>query len=351
MSKTRIGVLSFAHGHVNAYCHQIVNFDDAELVAAWDDNETRGQRQCETFGMTYTPHVEDVLGNPDIDAVMIASETNKHADLCVAAAEAGKNILLQKPMALTLEDCDRIIAAAEKAGVHFTTAYQMRCDPVNQKMVELVKSGSLGKIGLVRRRHCIPVLFNEGFVNGDSSWHIDPVANKGMFMDDATHPADFLYWLLGQPKTVMAEIDNVLTNSAPDDSGIALYRFPGGTMVDLINTSVCLAGENTTEIYGDQAVLIQNYGDAVSTGKHTPESVALKRWDRDGSAWQHYPFGIPKGHGERIAAVARPWLDTLREEREPFCTARDGRVSVAMVLAAYESAATGRRVEVPQTAI
>lgn len=345
MKPIGIGIISFAHGHVNAYCSQLRQFEDARLVAAWDDNAERGRRNAEQFGMTFSPSLPELLGRDDVDAVIVASETNRHADHCVAATDAGKAILLQKPMATTLADCDRIIEAVERTGVHFQMAFQMRCDPVNQKMVELVHTGALGKIGMVRRRHCINFLFSPGLKEGPTGWHVDPVANVGMFFDDAVHAADFLYWLLGEPTSVMAEIDNVLTDVAPDDIGVAIYRFRSGAMAALENSSVTLAGENTTEIYGDQGVLIQNHGDLVSTPMATPESVALKQYRRGQSGtWESYPFGIPRSHGERIAAVPRPWIDTLKAGAPPTVTARDGRVSAAMCLAAYESARTGRRV-------
>src|SRR4051812_146736 len=111
MSKINIGILSFAHGHVGVYCNQMKDWEDVRLVATWDDDEARGRANAEKFGMEYTPHVEDLVGRRDVDAVIVTSETNKHAEHCIAAAEAGKHILLQKPIALTLEDCDRIIAA------------------------------------------------------------------------------------------------------------------------------------------------------------------------------------------------------------------------------------------------
>src|SRR5688500_6078924 len=117
MAPINIGIISFAHGHVGVYCSQMKGWEDVRLVAAWDDDVERGKKNAESFGMEYTPHLEDLLARKDIDAVIVTSETNKHPDLCVAAAEAGKHILLQKPMALSLEGCDRIIEAVDKAGV------------------------------------------------------------------------------------------------------------------------------------------------------------------------------------------------------------------------------------------
>ncbi|MFB3040879.1 MAG: Gfo/Idh/MocA family protein, partial [Candidatus Poribacteria bacterium] len=244
-SKIGIGIISFAHGHANSYCHRMLTFDDVKLVGCWDDDEERGKSAANQFGMSYSPHLEDVINHPDIQGVIVTCETNRHAEMVIAAAEAGKDILCQKPMALTLEDCDRMTEAAEKAGIKFMMGFQMRHDPANIKMKELIDNGTLGKIGVLRRRHCIPVLFNENFVNGPSRWHIEPEKNMGMFMDDASHATDFIHWMLGRPTSVIAEIDNILTDVAPDDTGLAVYRFSSGAMAILLNTSVTLAGENT----------------------------------------------------------------------------------------------------------
>ena len=113
MKRIRLGVLSHAHGHINTYCSVLQDQDDVDLVASWDDNTNRGQRAAKQFGLQFRDHIEAVVEDAGIDAVMIGSETNRHADLVEVAAAAGKGILLQKPMATTLADCDRIIAAVE----------------------------------------------------------------------------------------------------------------------------------------------------------------------------------------------------------------------------------------------
>ncbi len=342
-----IGVISFAHGHSQAYCRRMLTYDDVKLVSCWDDNEERGEEAAENYGMRYTPHLEDVLNDPEIQGVIVTCETNRHPEMAIAAAEAGKDILCQKPMALTLEDCDRMAAAADKAGVKFVMAYQMRHDPSNQKIKALVEEGTLGNISWMRRRHCIPVLFSDSFINGPTSWHIDPEKNMGMWMDDASHATDFIHWVMGRPISVMAEIDNTITDVAPDDTGVAIYRYASGAMVVLVNSSVTLAGENTTEIYGDQGVLIQNYDDAVSTHLAPTDAVALKLFRRGGEEWEDLGIPIPDRHGERIAGVPRSFIECIRHDTAPPVTAEDGRVSVEMVLGAYQSAREGRRVEFP----
>lgn len=347
-TKIGLGVISFAHGHANTYCERLATFDDVQLVACWDDDTARGSAAAGKYGMRYSPHLEDLLSDPAIQGVIVTCETNRHAEMVLAAAQAGKHILCQKPMALTLEDCDRMAAAVEQAGVKFMMAFQMRHDPSNQKIKELVESGAIGKVGLLRRRHCIPALFNADFVNGPSRWHIDPEKNMGMFMDDASHATDFIHWILGRPISVMAEIENTLTAVAPDDTGVAIYRFAGGTMSVLLNSSVTLAGENTTEVYGDQGVIIQNHDDVPSTNVPLPPGpIALKLYTRGQPQWEDLGIPIPASHAERIAAVPRAFVDCLLHDLTPPATAHDGRVSVEMVLGAYRSAQEGRRVHFP----
>jgi predicted dehydrogenase len=338
-----IAVLGYAHGHVTAYTDRIKGFDDARIVACWDHDAARARSQAERFGLDWSTDMAAVLGRDDVQAVVIGAETNRHATCAIAAAEAGKDIVIQKPLAISLADCDAIIEAVDRAGVRAMVAYQMRCDPLNIKLRELVKEGAVGRVGYIRRRHCIPVLFDPNFAG---TWHVSAEANRGMYADDACHAADFLNWILGTPVTVMAEIDNVLTNVAPDDTGVAVYRWADGCMGTLMSASVTLAGENTTEVYGDQGVLIQNHDDAVSTHNRLPGAIGLKLYRRSTGVFEVIDVPLPASHGERISGVARPLVDWLHGRREAITPLREARQASAMILAAYDSAASGRRVSI-----
>ena len=348
MDKVHMGVLSHAHGHVNTYCARMQDFEDVELVATWDDNAERGRQNAEKFGLEFRVSPEAVVNDTSIDTVMIGIETNRHADYVELAAGAGKNILLQKPMATTLEDCDRIIKAVHDSGVKFSMAFQMRVDPVNRKIRELVEQNVVGNIAVVRRRHCIPVLLDPGFFNGPTRWHVDPVANVGMFFDDATHAADWFYWTFGKPVSVVAEIDNVVTQIAADDNGVAIYRFENGMMGTLFNGSTTVAGVNTTEIYGDEGTLIQDYGDAPATSAPRSVNAIPLRYIRQGDDhWTEFPMAIPDSQGDRIAGIPRPFIDYIRGLSDERVPPEEGRVSVEMVLGAYRSAREGKRVTFP----
>ena len=340
-----IGFLSFAHGHTALYADVMHEFEDARLIAAYDDNPERGRAVCERNNMRYESTPAGVLDNPAVQAVIVGSETSKHAGLCTAAAQAGKHILCQKPMALTLEDCDRMKAAAEKATISFAMAFQMRHDPANIAIRDIVQSGQLGAIAVVRRRHCIPCLLDPNFINGPTRWHTQAETNLGMFADDAAHPADWFHWLLGKPTSVIAEIDNIITDVAPDDNGAAIYRFSKGEMGILFNSSTVRAGENTTEIYGEKGVLIQNYGDAPSCGNPPSHGPALNLFSYETNQWTPLDIPIPASQADRIRNVPRPWLDSLLNDAPPPANADDGRIALEMVLGAYQSAKEGVRIK------
>lgn len=344
-----IGVLSFAHGHVSLYVEVMKKFPDIRLVTAYDDWEERGRPICESAGMRYTPRLDEVLGDPGIHAVMIGGETSRHEELAVAAARAGKHILLQKPMAFTLAACDNIIAAVQQAGIRFAMAFQMRHDPANQKIRDIVRSGILGDIAVVRRRHCIGVCLAPEFIHGPSRWHLSAEKNKGMFMDDAVHAADWFHWIFGKPSSVIAEIDNIITDCAPDDNGVAVYRFAKGEMGILLNSSTVMAGENTTEIYGSKGCLIQNYGDGPSCAVPRPAGApALKVFRYGERDWE--TFEVPADsldQANRIRRVPRPWIDSLLADAPPPASAEDGRAATEMILGAYRAAEEGRRVAFP----
>ena len=351
MDRVGIGVLSHAHGHINTYCGVMKDFDDVELVATWDDNPDRAAHASSSWGLNVCRTPEEVVNHPDVHAVMIGSETNRHADFVELAAGAGKHILLQKPMATTLADCDRIIEAVNRSGVKFSMAFQMRQDPVNRKIKRLLDEGAVGNVAMVRRRHAIGVLLDPNFIGGPSRWHIDPVANVGMFFDDATHAADWFYWMLGKPTSVIAEVGNVVTDCAPDDNGAAIYRFAKGEMGILLNSSTTVAAVNTTEIYGDEGSIVQDWGDGPSSFPPRPAGLApLRLWRKGGSDWDGFDLPSPANHGERIAAVPRPFIDYVRGLSAERVSPEDGRVSVQMILAAYRAAGEGRRVSMDETA-
>jgi len=339
-----LGILGFAHGHVGSYLNGWRQHPELGVrpVAGWDHDPARRTESCEKHELAACASAERLLGRDDVEAVVIAAETAHHADLAELAARAGKAIVMQKPLALTLEQADRIVAAVEEAGVPFTLAWQMRVDPQNEQIRRWVESGELGRIVMVRRRHGLSTHLWPWIAD---SWHSDPGLNRGMWADDAAHAIDFLLWLLGEPVSVMAEIDTLVNPDVPDDNGIAIFRYADGTIAEVVSSFTCPAGENTTEIVGTAGVVIQNFGDGPSCNvARPPGGIALKRFVQSAGAWEVSDLEAPPRHGHRIGHLAEPLAAFLRGERGPIADAAEGRTALKMTLACYDSAAQGRRI-------
>ncbi len=347
----KVGMLGFAHGHVHAYCTQWRDRPElgVSVVSAWDHDAARLQQMADAFGLRPVADLSALLADPAIEAVVMGAETSMHADLVEQAAAAGKAIVVQKPIALTLPQADRIVAAVAGHGVPFTVAWQMRADPQNLKIKELIDSGVLGKLCMVRRRHSLGTHLWAGFAD---TWHNSPEYNRDIWADDSSHPIDFIQWLLGVPETVTAELDTIVDPRVPNDNGIAVFRYPGGPIAEVVCSFTCAAHENTTEVVAEKGTIIQNYGDGPSCGVPRPEGACGLKWYLvETGAWVYSDIASPPDHGPRIAGLAEPLAQFLRGERPPIATAEEGRTSLRMVLACYVSSREGRRVRIDEESI
>lgn len=344
MDEIRIGVLGLAHGHVFAYLNQWKERPELGMkaVAGWDHDAERAKTSCEANGMEVMDSAEALLARDDIDAVHISAETAYHADMVEMAAAAGKMISLQKPMALEMDQADRIVAAVEKAGVPFTMAWQMRVDPHNVKAKELVQSGEFGRVWMIRRRHC---LTTQAMGNFETTWHVDPAMNRDIFADDASHPMDFIYWMMGMPVSVSCEMTTLLNPKIPNDNGIALFRYADGRIGEVSSTFVEVGGENNLEIHCENGCIIGNYGDGPSSGIPRPEgAIQFKYYLAKDGKWTVPDVPEVPNQGARIAGLAEPLSDFFHGKRGPIASAREGRDVLRMMLACYESNQQGKRV-------
>lgn len=345
MSKSKskgVGILGFAHGHVGMYCTRWKQQPEmgVTVVAGWDHDAARADANCANFGIEKSESVEALLGRPDVDAVVIAAETSMHADLVEQAAEAGKAIVVQKPLALTMEQADRIVDVVSRTGVPFTLAWQMRVERYNVQAKALLESGEFGRVFQVRRRHCLGTQFMPNF---EDLWHVKPELNRDIFADDAAHPIDFIYWLLGKPSSVMCELGTLLNPKIVNDNAIAVFRYPDGKFAEVSCSFVAVAGENTLEILCENGFIVGNHGDGPSNHVRPAGAPQLK-WYLHGKGWTISDLPEINGQGERIAGLAEPLAEFLHGKRPPIATAEEGRDVLGLVLACYESDAQGKRV-------
>jgi len=345
-----IGIAGFAHGHVGMYCRRWASEPElgVEVVGGWDWDAERLAKSCESLKAQAYPDLDALLREPRIKAVAIGAETSRHAELVERAAAAGKAIILQKPMALTMTEADRIVAAVERHGVPFTMAWQMRVDPQNLKIQELLAAGTLGRVFMLRRRHGLPLQHMS-----PPPWHTDPRHNRDIWADDASHAIDFILWLLGKPESVTAEIVSLRDPKIPMDNGVALFRYPGGgPLAEVCCSFSCVAAENAVEVICEKGSIIQNYGDIPSCNVPRPEGACgLKWYMAETKQWVCSDIASPANHGWRIGNLAGPLAEFVRGQRPAIATAQDGRDALRMTLACYVSVREGRRVSIGDPAI
>ena len=339
-----VGVIGFAHGHANAIIGEWNRCPERyqiKVTCFWDENDERADAASAKFpDMARKATMSDILSE-DISAVLITCETAFHMETVEKAACAGKDIILYKPMALTLREADRIVEIVRQTKVRFTMAWQMRTDPQNQRMKELIDSGELGKVCLFRRRHGLSVHKWDGFEN---TWHNDPKLNRDIFADDSSHPVNLMLWYFGMPQSVMCEMATMINPRVPNDNGVAIFKYPDGKIAEIALSFTTCAADPTTEIYLSEGTVIQRYGDAPGT-KLAPreEGLVWYKWgDKD---WTFSGIPSPTSQGTRLSAQAGPLAEFLRGGK-PVCSAEEGRDSLRLVLACYVSAQTGQRVNV-----
>lgn len=341
-----VGILGFAHGHVMAFGSEWVKHPEMgiHIAAGWDADFERAQKSVEALGTVAVSSADDILLNPEIQAVVITTETKYHTELAIRAAEAKKAIIMYKPLALTLAEADRIVDAVEKNGVPFTMGYQMRVDPQNMKIKSLIEEKVVGDPYVYRRRHGLSTHTWAGFEN---TWHASAELNRDIFADDSAHPIDMLNWIFGVPETVMAEMTTMHNPKVVNDNGVALFKYANGMIAEISCYFTCSASEITTEVYGGKGSIVQSYGDAVSTRLPRPQGQAGLKWYVDGDdTWTVSPIPSPAAHFERLGAQAQPFADFLYGKRPPICSVYEARDSLRMVLACYLSCREGTRVRI-----
>jgi predicted dehydrogenase len=315
-----------------------------QLVAGWDPDAERRSSGCRAHGIAAAESAAALLARPDVEAVVIASETSRHADLAVQAAAAGKAIVLQKPISLTLADADRIVEAVARYAVPFTMAWQMRVDPHNVKVRQLLADGRFGKVLMFRRRHCLSTQLWKNF---DKTWHVQAEFNRDIFADDAAHPIDFMYWLLGMPRCVVAELGTLGNPRIVNDNALAVFRYADGAFAEISCSFAAVAGENTLEVVTQNGMIVGNYGDLVSCMVPRPAGGIQLKWYVQGDGkWTVSDLPDITSQGDRIQGLAGPLAEFLQGRRPPIATAEEGRDVLRLVLACYASAEQGKRVEV-----
>ncbi|CAN7680936.1 Gfo/Idh/MocA family oxidoreductase [Paenibacillus sp. LjRoot153] len=228
----KVAMLSFWHVHAKDYAKQVNEHPDTEIVAIWDEIVERGQQEAEVRGVAFYASLEELLANPEIEAVVVDTPTNLHRDVIIAAARAGKHIFTEKVIAPTLHEVNEILAAVEEAGVTLTVSLPRLNSPSTLAIQDIVAKELLGQITLVRTR-----LSHNGGISttaNPNGWLPQHFYNAeqcggGALIDLGCHPMYLNRLLLGLPVAVSASYGYV-TGREVEDNAVSLLQYENGAL-------------------------------------------------------------------------------------------------------------------------
>ncbi len=277
---TTVGLLGVAHIHAPGFVKTLGERKDVRVKRVYDHDAARAKKSADLLpGSTVAASAEEILGDKEIDTIVCTSETNRHRELLIPAAKAGKHIFTDKPLGISGPDAAEIASAIEKAGVTFSTGYFMRGNPVYQFLRDKVKEGLFGKITRVRGSNCHMGALG-GWFDTDWRWMADPkVAGCGGFGDLGTHLLDILIWILGDIDAVTATLDKGTARYGDcDELGEALLRFRGGAIGTLAASWDDLADPMTLMISGTEAYAAVIRGELFLTTKKLDGADGKTPW-------------------------------------------------------------------------
>ena len=307
--------------------------EGCELVAVHARNPEKAQAFAAKHGIPrWYDDWQALLDDREVDAVYIATPPYQHAEQTVAAAQAGKHVLCEKPMAITLEECDRMIAACRQADVRLGLCFMMRFHPVHQRMRQLVAQGFLGQPKMAEAR----IVF-ELPNKGPDAFRLQPaLGGGGAVMDVGVHCIDLLRFLLDRDVEAVAAFSNHDPSIYPsDETTVMTLRFQGDVPAAVgVSFGIPYAGRSNVELYGSAGSLfsVDTLGQE-STGR-------FLRVSAEGTQEE-----MPPVYNQYVALV-NEFVEAVQTGRDPVPGGADGRRAQAIALAAYESIKTGRVVKV-----
>jgi myo-inositol 2-dehydrogenase/D-chiro-inositol 1-dehydrogenase len=321
----KIGILSTAHMHAYSYAAAINQLPNAELIGIADHNQNRAQTAATAHNTRYFATYEELV-SADIDAVVIGSENVRHKELTLLAAQAGRHVLCEKPLATTLEDGLEMIATCHEAGVQLMTAFPCRFSPAILRLKSALDAGKIGDVIALRGT-------NRGRCPFD--WFVDlPLSGGGAVIDHTVHVTDLMRWLLGQEvRSVYAEISNKMYGKAFDDTGMLTLEFESGVFATLDSSwsrpkSFPTWGDVTLSVIGEKGILSLDM---------FAQSLVHYSDKTGGASWHHWGDNID-------LLMMQSFVDAVQAGVAVPITGEDGLRAALVALAAYQSTRAGHSV-------
>ncbi len=340
-----IGCGRISYKHVEGI---INNLDFCDLVAACDivrehavAKKNDYESKVKGAEVSVYEDYKEMLDKEDIDIVTIATESGYHPEIAIYAMNKGKHVIVEKPMALSIEDADKMIACAKKNNVKLSVCHQNRFNRPIQKLRNAVTDNMFGRLinGTAR------ILWNRNMdyykqAPWRGTWELD----GGTLMNQCIHNIDLLQWMLGgEVDTVYAQCDTFLRDIEGEDFGAIMIRFKNGA-IGLVEGSACVYPKNleeTLSIFGEKGTVAIG-GLAVNE---------LETWRFEGEdedkIKEELKVKIDNVYGHGHTPLFKDVIDAIHEDRQPLISGEEGKKAMSIILAAYKSRLTGMPVKFP----
>lgn len=351
MSKLRFAIIGcgrISYKHVEALVN---NKDEATLVAVCDISEENAvQKKNEYIKLTdgnsnvnvYTDYKE-MIANENIDVVTIATESGYHPEIAIYCMNEKKNVICEKPMALSIEDADRMIKCSKDNNVKLCVSHQNRFNKSIQQLRNALEKNRFGRIinGTAR------ILWNRNMnYYTQAPWRGTWKLDGGTLMNQCIHNIDLLQWMLGgEIDTVYSQCDTYIRDIEGEDFGAVIIRFKNGA-IGMIEGSACVYPRNlkeTLDIFGEKGTVCIG-GLAVNKieawrfeSSEEEEKEILKAQEEDPDSV--YGFGH--------TPLFKDMIDAINNNRQPLVSGEEGKKGMSIILAAYKSRLTGLPVKFP----
>ena len=335
--KIGIGIVGagWVANNIHAPCH--LQNPNVELIAVSDMLEEAAKGFAQKYGCKawYTDY-RKMVERPDIDIVEVCVPNYLHSDVATAAAEAGKNVICEKPLAISLEQADKMIEAAKKHGVKLMYAENNLFAPALTRAKGIIDEGGIGSILLVEAR--------ETHSGSHSRFAIErKYSGGGCLLHLGCHPVGVALWLFRKPvKKVYAEIGNLYHDIEVEDYATLLMRFRDNEAATIQANYVTKGGiDERVEIYGRDGVILANWSksDQVRVFSEKGYSYAVEKVDLT-TGWANVTVNDLWDFG--YINELKYFVECIAEGKEPFPNGEFGREVLKVILAGYESAKEGK---------
>ncbi len=315
------------------------HIEGASLVAVCDPIRARADAVAGKFSVPAIYDIDDFLAREDIDAVSVLTPSGLHPQHVIACARAGKHVVVEKPMALRLQDADDMIRACDEAGVKLFIVKQNRFNVPVVKARQALDAGRFGKLilGTVRVRWCR----DQAYYDQDA-WRGTWAYDGGVLSNQASHHVDMLEWFFGDVVSVHARATTALAKIETEDTAVATLKFKNGALGIIEATTAARPTdlEGSLSILGERG-MVEIAGFAVNQIRHwrfVDETPA------DKEVIEKFSVNPPNVYGFGHQAYYQHVVDCLTSQRAALVDGLEGRKSLELITALYESIETGEEV-------